>query len=53
MSKDGVKLEICLFAAEVFGVDPASVLPEIKRVGNGWISLIGYQSKGYALVPAY
>jgi intracellular sulfur oxidation DsrE/DsrF family protein len=53
MSKDGIKLEICLFAAKVFGVDPASVLPEIKRVGNGWISLIGYQSKGYALVPAY
>ena len=53
MSKEGVKLEICLVAANVFGVDPASVLPEIKRVGNGWISLIGYQAKGYSLVPAY
>jgi len=53
MSKDGIKLEICLFAARMFGVDPASVLPEIKQVDNGWTSLIGYQAKGYSLVPAY
>jgi hypothetical protein len=26
MSKEGMKLEICLFAAQVFGVDPAWVL---------------------------
>jgi len=53
MSKDGIKLEICLVAAKVFGVDPASVLPEIKHGANGWISVIGYQAKGYSLVPAY
>jgi uncharacterized protein len=53
MSKDGIKLEICLVAAKVFKVDPASVLPEIKRVGNGWISMIGYQAQGYSLVPVY
>ncbi len=53
MSRDGIKLEICLFAAQVFGVDPASILPEIKHVPNGWISLIGYQGKGYSLVPVY
>ena len=53
MSKDGIKLEICLFAAKAFGVDPASVLPEIDRVGNGWISLIGYEAQGYSLVPVY
>jgi intracellular sulfur oxidation DsrE/DsrF family protein len=53
MSKDGIKLEICLFAAKAFGVDPASVLPEMTHVGNGWISSIGYQAKGYSLVPAY
>jgi intracellular sulfur oxidation DsrE/DsrF family protein len=53
MSKEGVSFEICLIAAQVFGVNPASVLPEIKHVGNGWISLIGYQAKGYSLVPAY
>jgi intracellular sulfur oxidation DsrE/DsrF family protein len=53
MSKDGIKLEICLVAAKVFGVDPATVLPEIKAVPNGWITEIGYQAQGYSLVPAY
>jgi len=53
MSKDGIKFEMCLVAARVFGVDPASVLPEVQHVGNGWISSIGYQAKGYSLVPAY
>ena len=53
MSKDGIKLEICLFAAKVFDVDPASVLPGIRHVPNGWVSLIGYEAQGYSLVPAY
>jgi intracellular sulfur oxidation DsrE/DsrF family protein len=53
MAKDGIKLEVCDFAVKAFGVDPASILPEIKHVPNGWISLIGYQAKGYSLVPAY
>jgi len=53
MSKDGIRFEICLVAAKVFNVDPATVLPEIKHVENGWISLIGYQAKNFSLVPAY
>ena len=53
MSKDGIKLEICVFATTVFNVDPDTILPEIERVGNGFISLIGYQTKGYALIPIY
>jgi uncharacterized protein len=53
MSKDGIKLEICLVAAKFFNVDPVSVLPEIKKVGNGWISEIGYQAQEYSLVPVY
>ena len=53
MAKDGIKLEVCDFAANVFGVNPASILPEIKHVPNGWISLIGYQARGYSLVPVY
>lgn len=51
MAKDGIKFEICLLAVKILGVDPSTILPEIKQVGNGWISLIGYESKGYALVP--
>ena len=53
MAKDGIKLEVCDFAAKVFGVDPASILPEIKHVPNGWITLIGYQARGYSIVPVY
>ncbi|MBI5665631.1 MAG: DsrE family protein [Nitrospirae bacterium] len=53
MAKEGVRLEICLAAAKIMGVDPSSILPEIARVENGWISLIGYQAKDYSIVPAY
>jgi len=53
MAKDGIKLEICMAAVDAFGVDAASILPEIKHVQNGWISLIGYQAKDYSLVPIY
>ena len=53
MSKAGIRVEVCLFAVKLFGVEPASILPEIERVGNGWISEIGYQAKGYSLVPVY
>ena len=51
MTKDGITLEACLVAAKGFGVEPSSILPEIKQVGNGWISLIGYEAKGYSMVP--
>ncbi|MBE0577142.1 MAG: DsrE family protein [Desulfuromonadales bacterium] len=50
MKKDGVKLEVCLYAAEVMGVDKDTIMPEIDQVGNGFVSVIGYQMQGYALV---
>jgi intracellular sulfur oxidation DsrE/DsrF family protein len=53
MSKAGIRLEVCLTAAKYFGVDPASIQSEIIHVGNGWISEIGYQARGYQLVPVY
>ena len=52
-SKDGIRLEVCMYAVEIFGVDPESISKEIHRVGNGWISSLGYQQKGFSLVPAY
>ena len=51
MAKDGIKFEICLIAVKLLGVEPSSILPEIKQVGNGWISVIGYEAQGYSLVP--
>jgi len=53
MAKDGIKLEICMLAARAFGVDPKSILPEITQINNGYISLIGYQGRGFSLVPVY
>ena len=53
MSKDGIDFEVCLFAAKVFGVDPASIQSEVMRVPNGWVSEIGYQARRYSLVPVY
>ena len=53
MAKDGIKFEICLFAARMMNVDPATVLTEIKQVRNGMVSLIAYQAKNYSLMPIY
>ena len=51
--KDGVKLEVCQVAANYYNVDLQTISNEIERVPNGWIASLGWQSKGYALVPAY
>ena len=50
MKKDGVKLEVCMYAVKVMGVDPATLMPEIDQVGNGFISVAGYQAQGYSVV---
>jgi len=43
-----VRLEACSIATRVFGVDNATILPEIVVVGNTFISSMGYQAVGYA-----
>jgi len=53
MANDGIRMEICAFAANFFKVDLETVTPLIYRVDNGWISSIGYQEQGYTLVPIY
>ena len=50
MKKDGVKLEVCLYAAKVLGVDKATIMPEIDRVDNGFVSVVGYQMQDYGVV---
>jgi uncharacterized protein len=47
---DGVRMEVCMYAVKVLGVDPATLMPEIEQVGNGFISVAGYQKQGYAVV---
>ncbi|WP_158414066.1 DsrE family protein [Geoalkalibacter subterraneus] len=48
--KDGVKMEVCMYAVKIFGVDPDTIMPEIEKVENGWISVSGYQAQGYSLI---
>ena len=49
----GVRQEICAVATRVFGIDDESLLPGLTLVGDGFISLIGYQAQGYSLVPVF
>ena len=49
----GVKQEICAVATRVFGIDNDTVLADLSLVGDGFISLIGYQAQGYHLVPVF
>ncbi len=49
----GVRQEICAIATQVFKVPNETVLPGLTLVGDGFISLIGWQSQGYKLVPLF
>jgi intracellular sulfur oxidation DsrE/DsrF family protein len=51
LMKRGVRFEACAVATRLFKVDNATILPSVRVVGNTFISLIGYQSRGYALIP--
>jgi len=43
-------LEQCSVAVREQGTKTEKVLPEIRVVGNGFISLMAYQAKGYAYI---
>jgi len=49
----GVRQEICAVATRVFGIENNTILPDLTLVGDGFISLIGYQAQGYHLVPVF
>jgi len=42
--------EQCAVAIRQQGTKAEYVLPEVKVVGNAWISLMAYQAKGYAYI---
>ena len=50
MKADGVNLEVCMYAVKVVGVDTKTLMPEIDQVGNGFVSVVGYQMQGYGVV---
>ena len=49
----GVRLEACGVALQGMDLKPEDVISIVHPVGNGYISAIGYQAQGYALVPVY
>ena len=49
----GVRQEICAIATKVFKVPNETVLPGLTLVGDGFISLIGWQAQGYKLIPLF
>jgi intracellular sulfur oxidation DsrE/DsrF family protein len=50
MKQDGVTFEVCLYAVNMAGIDATTILPEVDLVANGFVSVIGYQMQGYAVV---
>ncbi len=50
MKNDGIRFEVCDYALKVMDVDPETIMPEIDHVGNGFISIAGYQAQGYAAI---
>jgi len=51
LSERGVKLEQCAVALRLLKISPDEVLSKFTVVENGYVSLIGYQNKGYAILP--
>jgi intracellular sulfur oxidation DsrE/DsrF family protein len=49
----GVRMEACGVACRLFQVDHNTLLDGIKPVGNTFVSLIGYQARGYAIIPIH
>jgi len=47
----GLKFEQCSVATHFLKIKNKSIYPEIKVVGNSWISLAAYQNRGYAYIP--
>lgn len=49
--ENGFTLEQCAIAARGQKVPAGDILPEITVVKNGYISIVAYQNKGFALLP--
>ncbi len=50
LTERDIRLEACGYALNLFGVEPEDLYAGIHAVGNSLNSVVGYQTKGYALV---
>ncbi len=53
LRKAGIRTEACSVALHGHDINPKDVIAAVHPVGNGFISVIAYQQKGYSLVPVY
>ncbi len=51
LSDKGISVEQCKIAAGFQEIAQEDFLAEVKLVQNGYLSMIGYQTKGYAQIP--
>jgi intracellular sulfur oxidation DsrE/DsrF family protein len=51
LTQRNIRLEACGYALDLFGVEPGDLYAGVQAVGNSLNSLVGYQTRGYALVP--
>lgn len=49
----GVEMEVCNAATAFFKIDNSTLLPGLKPVRSGFLSVMGWQQQGYQLVPVY
>jgi len=49
----GVRIELCALSAQGHGLSLDGFLPGITVVEDGFVTLIGWQQQGYALVPVF
>lgn len=48
-TRDGMRILACGISTRALGVDN-DLMPEVKNVSNSFLPLIGYQSRGFALI---
>ncbi|WP_018139988.1 DsrE family protein [Thioalkalivibrio sp. ALJ7] len=50
LARDGVHMEACSIATRRFDLTQDDLLPGIQLVGNTFLSIMGYESQGYATI---
>ncbi len=53
LAKLGVRMEVCAVATKVFKIPNKTIPKEMDIIADGFISLIGWQTQDYKLVPIF
>ena len=50
-AKKSIHMEQCLIAANLHGIAPEDIRTELEVTLNGYTSMIGYQTRGFVMIP--